>query len=56
MRSSGRIRIRKGVDTANVENATVSQSYGNYIIVDEYKDIFFFSVEYSEDLDDSEDC
>jgi len=41
--SSGRVRIRKGNDTANVENATVSQSYGNYIIVDELLGSFDFN-------------
>ena len=43
MRTAGRIRIRKGLDTANVENATVSQSYGNYIIVDEFLGSFDFN-------------
>ena len=43
MRAAGRVRIRKGQDTANVENATVSQSYGNYIIVDEFLGSFDFN-------------
>jgi len=41
--SAGRVRVRKGTDTANVENATVSQSYGNYIIVDELLGSFDFN-------------
>ncbi len=43
MQAAGRIRIRKGIDTANVENATVTQNYGNYIIVDEYLGSFDFN-------------
>jgi hypothetical protein len=41
--AAGRVRVRKGNDTANVENATVSQSYGNYIIVDELLGSFDFN-------------
>ena len=41
--AAGRARVRKGIDTANVENATVSQSYGNYIIVDELLGSFDFN-------------
>jgi hypothetical protein len=41
--AAGRVRVRKGLDTANVENATVSQSYGNYIVVDELLGSFDFN-------------
>jgi hypothetical protein len=33
---TSRVTVRKGTDTANVENAVVSQNFGNYVIVDEY--------------------
>ena len=40
---ASRTQIRKGTTTANVENATISQNYGNYIIVDEYLGSFDFN-------------
>ena len=40
---ASRIQIRKGTDFANVENATISQNYGNYIVVNEYLGSFDFN-------------
>lgn len=40
---TSRIDIRKGLDTANVENAVVSQDFGNYIEIDEYMGAWNFA-------------
>jgi len=37
---TGRIDIRKATDTANVDNAVISQNFGNYVEIDEYLGAF----------------